>query len=160
MQTYKRFAPTQFDSAGLNGDRLGISDWLVAPVIQTRDSGPLEQSNFAVFLDGIGGESDTVQVHRFGHWGPGWFEIIVIDPADTERVQAAEEMEAALENYPILDDEDHSNREFEAACECWESMSVRDRVRWIQNHERHVSIFAARRAELPQGLESIYELAE
>ena len=160
MQTYREFAPTQFDASGLNGDRLGITDWFVAPVTQTRDSDILTESNFATFLRELGGESDTVQVHRFGHWGVGWFEVIVIDPADVASVQCAEEMESALEDYPVLDDEDHSSREYEQAAETWEFMSVRDRVCWLHEHRQcYVSIFAARRAELPQGLNSIYELA-
>lgn len=87
LQTYRDYKPTSYDSAGLSlPDR---QDWLVAPVIQTRDSDCLEQSNFASLLGSIGGESDTVEVHSFNHWGPGWFEIILIDPADEKACQTA-----------------------------------------------------------------------
>jgi len=46
MQTYRDFRPTGFDSRGafLDADR---QDWLVVPVGRNRDSGPLDESNFA-----------------------------------------------------------------------------------------------------------------
>jgi hypothetical protein len=89
MQTYSQYRPTGFDSRGLGlPDR---QDWLVLPVIQTRDSGPLEQSNFASALKAVGGESETVEVHRFGHWGPGWFEIIIVAPG-SEAARIGEEI--------------------------------------------------------------------
>ena len=82
--------------------------WRPCPVL--RDSGVLTESNVACALTALGGESDTVQVHRFGHWGPGWFEIILIDPSDEVRVREAEAIEAALADYPVLDDEDWTVR--------------------------------------------------
>ena len=109
MQTYSQFQPTGFDHKGaFLPDQ---QDWLVVPVSQTRDSGPLAQSNFAIALEMLGGKSETVEVHRFGHWGPGWFEIILVNPDDKERVKIANEIEASLENYPVLSDEDYSRRE-------------------------------------------------
>lgn len=136
MQPYSKHRPTGFDPAGaFLPDR---QHWLVAPVAQTRDSGPLDESNFAAFLEGLGGESETVEVHRFGHWGPGWYEIILIDPADTTKVKAAEDMEAALEDYPVLDEEDMSDREHEAAQESWNSWA-RDEVVIQVRHNLHNS---------------------
>ena len=41
---------------------------------QSRDSDCLEQSNFAVMLHELGGESDTVIVVRESHWAVGWVE--------------------------------------------------------------------------------------
>ena len=99
MKSYSEFRPTQFDSTGLGLD--DQQNWLVAPVSQTRDSEALNRANFDATLRELGGESDTVQVHRFGHWGPGWFEIILIDATDTARVQIAQEIEDALSDYPI-----------------------------------------------------------
>lgn len=121
MTKYAEFAPTGFDHKG--AFLREQQDWLVALVTQTRDSGPLDQSNFASFLAALGGESDTVEVHRFGHWGPGWFEIILIDP-QSPQVKIAEELEASLENYPVLDEQDFSKREHEEYCESWDSGEV------------------------------------
>lgn len=133
METYSKFAPTQFDTKGLGLDER--QEWLVAPVSQTRDSDSLAKSNFAAFLTAVGGESETVEVHRFGHWGPGWFEIILIDPADATAVQTATEMESALEDYPVLNEEDLSNREYEAYLESWESYGNSDFLRLLVKYQ-------------------------
>lgn len=127
MQTYADFQPTGFDPAGafLEDDR---QNWLVVPVARTRDSGPLAESNFAQALEALGGESDTVEVHRFGHWGPGWFEIIIVKP-DTPESAIADDLETALENYPVLDEMDLSEREAEASAESYDSWARRDFIR-------------------------------
>lgn len=145
MQTYSEHQPTGFDPKGaFLRDR---QSWLVLPVSRTRDSGSLDESNFAVALEQLGGESDTVEVHRFGHWGPGWYEIIIINPEDAAAVKTAEEIESALADYPILSDDDYSERQFNAAAETWSHMSLSERVETLRRHR--VSIFAARREDFP-----------
>jgi hypothetical protein len=153
MQKYKDWAPTQFDRAGAFLDER--DDWFVAPVIQTRDSGALERSNFAVFLNLIGGESETIEIHKFGHWGPGWFEIILISPENKEAVKAGNEISEKVQDYPILDEDDFSEREFEDACEYWENMSLRDRIYYCDR--AGLSIFAARSEYIPEEMD-IYVL--
>lgn len=124
LQRYGDYRPTQFDPRGLAlPDQ---QDWLVAPVIQTRDSEPLEASNFATFLAALDGESDTVEVHRFGHWANGWFEIILIDPKDTARVERAEELGNALADYPVLDETDLSAREWTEYEASWRNGAAHD----------------------------------
>lgn len=120
-----RFAdwrPTAFDARGLGSE--GQEDWRVLPVIQTRDSGPLETSNFAAaraILDEAG--ADYI-VHSFGHWGPGWFEIIVVEPTPIG-LAAAGDIACRLADYPILDEDDFSARECEDADESWSSWGHR-----------------------------------
>lgn len=129
MIRYSEFRPTQFDPHFTLEDR---EDWFVAPWSQTRDSGPYDQSNFHSCLKALGGESETVEVHRFGHWGPGWFEIIIVHP---DHVKTLEELEAAFSNYPVVDDEDLSRREYENAMEYLEQcISVPDNApeNWIE----------------------------
>lgn len=127
--TYSEYAPTQFDCKGLGlPDR---QDWLVLPTMRTRDSEPLEESNFVTALEMMGGKSETVEVHRFGHWGPGWFEIILADPMHAETV---ERIESSLEDYPILDESDLSQREYEAEMESWEQYGRSDFRRLIVKH--------------------------
>ena len=161
MQTYSEFSPTGFDSKGLNADRYGIGSWLVLPTGQNRDSDDLEKSNFTNALEMLGGESEDVEVHRFGHWACGWFEIILVTPVvrlayPRERKQAIQracatalEIERSLENYPVLNEDDFCDREWSTVCEHWEQMSVSDRIDAIAAHGS-CSIFAARRDELPQ----------
>lgn len=133
MQQYKDYAPTGFDAKGafIHDER---REWLVLPVIQTRDSGPLDRSNFESALEALGGESDNVQVHRFGHWGPGWFEIIIVKP-DTKEAKTAEEIEEKLANYPVLDESHYSRLESEEADEVWKNCyREKDRIEYIRKH--------------------------
>lgn len=133
VKTYSKFRPTGFDSRGL-----GLpdnQDWLVAPVSQTRDSGPLDRSNFECFLKAMGGETEDVQICRFGHWGPGWFEIVLINPAKPELVKLAEDMENSLADYPVLDDMDFSQKETDEANEVWRNCyRPKDRLEYIRKH--------------------------
>src|SRR5262245_6049769 len=153
MQPYKAFRPTGFDATGIGSTTHGIGDFLVL-LARNRDSDLLTQSNFDCALQELGGESDTVQVHRFGHWACGWFELILIDPADEKATETAQEIEDSLADYPILNDEHHSELEFTEASRLWEHTSMRERVEVIQRYGRNekVSVFAARRDEMPQGL--------
>lgn len=86
---------------------------VVAHIGQSRDSEILAQSNFSCALDQLGGESDNVQVHRFGHWGCGWFEIITVNPHSKKHLKLAYKISEALEDYPVLDESDYSEREHE-----------------------------------------------
>lgn len=87
---------------------------------QHRDSDILTQSNFACGLKAIGGENgDTVTVVREGHWAVGWIEWIAIHQDDGKALKIADEIAGALEDYPIVDESDFSEREFEAVHEYW-----------------------------------------
>jgi hypothetical protein len=110
MRTYAEFRPTAFDCAGLAlEDRQG---WLVAPCGHNRDSTLLAESNWAAQEKALP-EGDDVEVHRFGHWANGWFELTIVRPGSAAAKEAVE-IESALANYPVLSDEDYSAREFEA----------------------------------------------
>ncbi len=122
MIKYSEFQPTGADVKGLGlEDR---QDWLVAPVCRTRDSGIRANSNFEALL-GMLGDGDDFETHSFTHWGPGWFEIILVQPG-SNAARVAEECEKSLEDYPVLDDEDISKREWEEYCESWSSWGCRD----------------------------------
>ena len=118
MQKYKEFQPTCFDSKGaFLPDR---KEWLVIPVGRNRDSGPLANSNFFTALELLNNErNNIVEVHRFGHWGPGWFEIIIINPKAGKTLKIAESIKRSLEDYPVLDEMDFYERELEEANEIW-----------------------------------------
>ena len=156
LETYSKFRPTGFDSRGLNAEGMGYDggdrgDWYVVGVSRTRDSGPLDESNFESARKALEKFGEDTEVHRFGHWGPGWFEIILVRP-DTEAASEAASMAAALSDYPILDEEDFSRREWEGAQETWEYMSIRGRYEaWKRTNEynRDANVFSIRSDDMP-----------
>ena len=135
LTRYRDWAPTGYDRRGLalcSGDEDDRGDWYVVPVIRTRDSGPLEESNFSAALGIMGGESETVEVHRFGHWACGWFEVILAEPG---RLVDAFTVAKRLDDHPVLDEDDLCRREWEAAAETWRTFhGVAGRIRWIREH--------------------------
>ena len=121
FKRYGEHSPTPFDrNINIDDDETERSQWFIMPVTQNRDSQCLDQSNFAAFLKGLGGESESVEVHRFGHWGPGWYEIIIVHP-DSPVLDEAYGMSRALGDCPVLDEEDNNRRESEEAEETWDN---------------------------------------
>lgn len=134
MEKYKDHQPTCFDRKGAFIPER--HEWYLVPVSRTRGSGPLSESNFHVALEILGGErQNIVEVHRFGHWGPGWYEVIIVNAQAGKTFKKAESIESALDNYPVLDDEDFSHRETDEANEIWRSCySWEDRINYIRNN--------------------------
>jgi hypothetical protein len=102
---------------------------------QSRDSDCLEQSNFAVALRALGGESETVTVVRESHWAVGWVEWIAIHQDNEKALEIADGLNAQLEDYPVLSDDDFSEREMEAANETWTNCyDDKERLAYIRKH--------------------------
>jgi len=139
MQKYGEYRPTQFDPKGSFLREQG--DWLVIPCGRNRDSLCLDESNFHTAVTLLGGESETVEIHRFGHWACGWYEIIIVKP-EGWAADIAAKIEADLDNYPVLDEDDWTNRESEAKWEYWDSLPLSIKV--DECRDAGVSIFAAR----------------
>lgn len=87
-------------------------DWVVV-VGQNRDSELLDSSNFDSALEMLGGESKNVAIERFGHWGCGWFELILVNPKSLKHVKIAFDIHESLDRYPVLDESDYFDRERE-----------------------------------------------
>ena len=108
-------------------------DYYSAGVGQSRDSDCLEQSNFAVMLERLGGESETVIVVRESHWAVGWVEWIAIHEGDQRALQIADELQAKLQSYPVLDEDDFCQRGNDAAGEVWlNCYDWQSRVKYIR----------------------------
>lgn len=130
FERYGEHSPTPFDQhISFDDER---ESWYVMPVSHNRDSEPHQQSNFFCFLKELGGEGDDVEVHRFGHWGPGWYEIILVRPG-AKCLETAYDMARGLEDYPVLDEEDLSAREMEDIDESWDSFGSSE---WLKEAER------------------------
>jgi hypothetical protein len=84
---------------------------------QNRDSDLLTQSNFICGLELLGGETDTVQVIRDGHWACGWIEYILIHESDIKSLQVADAIMTNLNDYPVLDESHYSDMEYRSYSE-------------------------------------------
>ena len=142
MIPYREWRPTGFDPAGLPFEVDGESreDWLVGPVGRNRDSGVLGECNWSVVLKRLGelasaGEDPDFEVHRFGHWACGWFEVILVRPGSLA-ANEAEAFENALADYPIASESAFSEAEWEAAAESWRTMREKDRIEEMRKHPR------------------------
>lgn len=118
LTRYSEFRPTQFDShINIDDEEETRENWIVIPVSRNRDSISFDNANFDAAIEILGGESETVEIHRFGHWGHGWFEIIMVSP---EREADAESIAESLETYPILSEEKLSEYETKEEEETWQ----------------------------------------
>lgn len=95
---------------------------------QSRDSDSLERSNFVCMLQALGGESDTVQVVRESHWAVGWVEWLAIHQDDDKALQIADEVQAGLADYPVVNEDHWSELEWNEAADYWDSLSPRAKV--------------------------------
>jgi hypothetical protein len=133
--------------------------WLIAPCAHNRDSDLATESNWQAQCDTLlplnidamieEEEVETVQIVRNGHWACGWIEWIAIHSSNFEAVTAAEELAERLEEYPLLDEDDYSRREFEYACDLWAEIGVEERLDYIRRARAEVSMFSARSSKLP-----------
>lgn len=120
MIRYKDFQPTGFDPKGLRGRGPDRGHWYVLNFIHSRDSDMIHESNWASILDTLQPDKTAgIEKHSFNHWGCGWFEIILIHPWNKKKIEAANDIEYSLENYPVLDEDDLSKREMEDQDRAW-----------------------------------------
>lgn len=103
---------------------------------QSRDSDALERSNFICMLKAIGGETDTVRVVREGHWAVGWVEWIAIHQDDIFALRAADDIQRALEDYPVINGDHWSELEQDDANETWlHCFNPKERIAYIRKNQ-------------------------
>jgi len=115
----------QFDSfVWYRNDIEDADNWCIV-YSQHRDSGLIDESNASVieremmkFTDGD--DADVVS-ERHDHWLVGWIDGLSIRVFKNSQITPAfrryVELQNALEDYPILDEDDYSTREYEATIE-------------------------------------------
>ena len=112
--------PTGFDRRhGSFADAEPHAQWYVV-LGQNRDSDALAKSNFECATSNLEacGE-DAYHIHRFGHWGCGWYEVLIVNNENEKACTEADDMLRALADYPCLDDEHYSAKMCELEeCEC------------------------------------------
>jgi hypothetical protein len=135
-----------------------VGDYVVAT--RCRDSYILDDSNFDVAYKRIdtalgshGADADGepyLYAFTASHWAVGWVEYLILRAdAPAPAIDEARKIARDLDAYPVLSDDDYSERQWDAAEETWENASLRDRIEYCA--QDGVSIFAARRDEIPQG---------
>ena len=135
METLKNIIrnPSGFDSFANYMGEIPTDEWLCL-LTRTRDSDLLTESNFETAVQMLGGENENVEIHRFGHWACGWWESLAVK-ANTQQAKIAEKIEEKLEAYPILDEDDFSEKEHEVAQDVWKNCyNARERVQYIREN--------------------------
>lgn len=124
METLNKVAmsPTGWDSRENYIGSTNFNGWYVV-LGRNRDSDTLSESNWEAALEMLGGESRSVQIFRFGHWACGWIEYLCVrGPHYAQGL----EIEKKLEGYPVLDDDDFSEREASEWQQGWEDWGYRE----------------------------------
>lgn len=125
--------------------------WGFTPIGTHRDADTLTRSNWEVIKDDLLERfPDAFIVFHTSHCLVGWYDHLAVDTSNDAAMEALAEWTRALESYPVASDEHWSELEWNEACEYWERASVRDRAELIKSSGARCSIFAARRAELPE----------
>ena len=117
------------------GERLYANGWRTAGFSITRDSEPLDESNFYTALASLAklrgfeptdvgfiGSSESVNagdcpvgVINFGHWAYGWVRELMVHVTDAETCNEARRMADYVDTeYPVLNEEDYAERQHEA----------------------------------------------
>lgn len=126
--------PTSFDSLANYAGKTPEESLLVV-MAKNRDSEIYTESNWKCALELLGGESNTVQIIRFGHWACGWIEYMcVVEGSKSEPI--AQDIENRLEDYPILDECHYGQLEMEKANKIWKDCYTdQERIEYIRQHK-------------------------
>lgn len=126
--------PSGWDSPANYVGQREFPGWYVV-LTRTRDSGCLAESNWRSALRVLGGEvAGQLVIHRFGHWACGWWEALAVHET-APQWPAAVDLATQLADYPVVDDDDLSALEQEAADDTWRTCyDWRERLRYIRQH--------------------------
>lgn len=116
-----------------------------------RDSDILGNSNWDAALKELipNGERRRCYVHHTGHWAVGWVEMLLVHRSAAGTLKLADKLRERLESYPVLDEDDYSDRLDADAQDTWKNcFSLAERVELCR--EAGVSIFAARHGHIPE----------
>jgi hypothetical protein len=113
-------------------------------VSQHRDSDALDRSNFQVITEDLQSRfPDAFTIEGSSHWLVGWVDVVRIDTSNDAAVVAAMDWAYQLEQYPVADDEHHSNLEHEEDQEYYDAGGRDDLVKMLEDYEELQFIFAA-----------------
>lgn len=149
LESYRWEGPDSYAGYNPEGEYCLIS--------RHRDSDCLSDSNYYCFKNDLEKLAkklncpESIYEWSAGHWACGFVEYIMLKESAPQELKdfAAEKLEE-LEQYPVYDESDYSEREWNRASEVWrDCYTVRDRVELIKKYAPDCSIFASRRDSLP-----------
>jgi hypothetical protein len=109
------------DDFGYSGELPIGETWSLGPVIRTRDSNLLDQSNADALEEALGNIpefSSEYQIVHAGHWAVGWVDHLAFHAVDENREPThifkwILGWFDALSDYPVANDDDYSRRQHE-----------------------------------------------
>jgi len=123
--------------------------------------GPRDHIHYSYGAEGQ--DEYWVYIWSASHCMVGWVEYMMVRADAPDEIKAAaDDMLRRLKDYPILDEDDFSQREYDAVADYWQGMSLRDRLSAMQYIYRHQpqyapSVFAIRDVGLPFKDDMLYE---
>jgi len=123
LRQWKDFRPTPVDTHYRMDER---ENYYMAPVLLTRDSGLLDQANWEAMVAILNSEQcQEYEIHRFGHWLTGWFEVVLVPP-DSKDHHVCINIAEKLQDYPILDEDKYSQMCQDEYLRSWNDYGCRD----------------------------------
>jgi len=125
---------------------------------KTRDSDPLERSNFDCILRDIDPNVDTekenenIIVVSFRHWACGWVETIMIHESEKKAIAQGNDIQTQLNIYPVYDDDHYDQLKHDEAQDIWKNcLTLAEKIEICQTAK--ISIFSARSETIPAEVE-------
>jgi len=101
-----------------------------------RDSDALERSNFAVAWDALEPLGACRVEER--HWAVGWVAWIAIREDNETALREADALQAAIDSYPVLDENHFSALESAEDDATWaQRYSTAERIEWLRSERKH-----------------------
>lgn len=164
---------TQPRNFGYSGDRDLFGTWGLGPVLDTRDSGLVAESNAHSIKESLTEleasgevEKDSWEIIGISHWGWGYGDQLIFQALDEEgeptRVFShLMSMVDAINEYVVLDSSDHSRREYEAQLESIENNApyLKDNLpedwtnqvfKWLLSNLQEESFYGDDRTSIPE----------
>ncbi len=128
-----REALKQPSDFGHHSDLPLFETWSLGPVILSRDSKLLEQSNHDALIRHLESDpslADDWQILTVNHWAVGWVEHLAFRAVDdhgapTRMMRVVKDWFDHLADYPVADDSDYSEKEYEATLKNIEDVGSR-----------------------------------
>lgn len=96
--------------------------WGFTPIGTHRDADSVTQSNWQVITeDLIERFPDSFKTYHTNHWAVGWYDHLAVNTSDLAAVEALNQWLEKLKGYPVADEDNLGEIEYEEICESIDS---------------------------------------